>query len=147
MESFEVFIKDGSVQVRRKDPKLATNLIKSGVDRIRYAESHKLTKEDAQYILENSYESLRELADAELAVQGYKSFSHEAAISFLQRFPEFKRPDLEIFDKLRKKKIGIKYYGESASIEEAKFSLEFAKEFIIKLKLLLDKQLGGKDGK
>lgn len=145
MKSFEELNKKGLVLKRVPDKALAKSLIISGIDRLQKAEEKfKPIPSEAKYLLEGSYEALKELAEAELALQGYKSYSHEAAISYLTRFKEIQIEDLKNFDKLRVKRNGVKYYGKNASAEEAEFSLEFAKKFIIKLKLLLEKQLGDK---
>jgi len=146
MKSFEDFIREGKVFVREPRKALAKALIDSGFDRLDHTKKQGLTASNARYIVEDSYESLKELAEAKLALQGYKSYSHEAAIIFLKRFEIITPYELRIMDELRKKRNGIKYYGKSASIDDAKMSLEFAKKFIIKLKLILDEQLGESDG-
>jgi len=128
---------------RAPNKALARSLIISGLDRLHIAEKKfKPVASEAKYLVENTYEALKELAEAELALQGYKSYSHEAVISYLARFKEINSTEINIFDKLRQKRNGIKYYGKIVSVEDAKLSLEFAKKFIAKLKFLLDEQLG-----
>lgn len=142
MKSFEEFVREGKAFKRRPNRALARDLIDSGLDRMRVAKNKfKLTSAEARYILENSYEALKELAEAELALHGYKSYSHEAAILFLRRFKEFSSSEIHNFNVLRQQRNGIKYYGKQASVEDAKFSLEFAEKLIAKLKLLLEKQM------
>ncbi len=144
MNSFEFFCSEGKVKRKASDKEQAKALIRSGFERLRITEDKfKPSDSEGKYLLEGSYDALRELADAELAVSGYKTDSHEAAISYLSRFKEITPKELTIFDHLRARRIGLKYYGETPSVSDAKLSLEFAKQFIKKLKLILDEQLEG----
>jgi len=43
-----------------------------------------------------------------------------------------------VFDQLRKKRNGLKYYGENADIEETKSALEFASKTMPKLKKITE---------
>lgn len=137
MKEFGYYLAKGDVKRQSKDSALALALVRSGLDRIRKALSEEQTKDNAKYILENAYEGLRELADARLALDGFKSYSHEASISFLEKFPSFGAGELEYFDRLRYLRNGIKYYGLLVSVGEAKESLAFAEKMKIKLKALV----------
>lgn len=91
--------------------------------------------------MENAYEGLREMADARLVLEGFKSYSHEASIAFLKKFPSFELGELEYFDHLRYLRNKIKYYGKDVSLDEAERSLEFAKKIKNKLKKLVESSL------
>ena len=68
-----------------KDLELAKSLKKDLLERAEKA--LKLdTKEFAKIIFENIYDSLREFCDVLLAVDGFKSYSHEASISYLKKY-------------------------------------------------------------
>jgi len=147
MNTFEYFYSEGRVKRNIPDRNRAKALIRSGFERLKMTESKfKPDESEGKYLLEGSYDALRELADAELALSGYKTDSHEAAISYLNKFKEITPKELTIFDHLRARRIGLKYYGELPSVSDAKLSLEFAKKFIQKLKFILDKQLEVDDG-
>ena len=136
MKEFAYFVQNGDVKKQSADKLLATSLAKDAVHRLQYATAQKLTESNAKYIMENAYEALRELADALLHLEGYKSYSHEASIAFLKKFPLLTESELNQFDILRKKRNGSKYYGEAADIMEAKEALQFANSLLIKLKKL-----------
>ena len=133
MKDFEFFIQSGDVKKQIPDSNLSNSLVKDSIKRLKYAKSSPLTEENAKYVYENAYESLREAADAILFLKGFKSFSHEATVSFLQQFNEISIKEISEFDRMRRKRNGMKYYGKPCSIEDAKDSVEFAGKFMEKL--------------
>lgn len=140
MKDFQFFIDKGDVRKQTKDTALAKSIIKDSFQRLNFVKSHSINKDNSKYILENIYESLRELADAKLLIDGFKSYSHEATISYLKKFKEFREEEIVYFDELRRKRNGIKYYGEDVDITDVKSSLDFAEKIIPKLKKLTEKQ-------
>ena len=66
----------------------------------------------------NYYDVLRSIVEAISSLDGYKIYSHEAFTYFLKE----KGEDLiaEKFDRFRKIRNGINYYGKNISIEEVK---------------------------
>ncbi len=133
MKNFELFIQEGDVKIQPSDSNLAKSLVNDSMQRMNYAKNSKLTEESAKYIYENVYESLRESADSILAIKGFKSFSHEATVSFLQRFNNFSADEISEFDRMRKRRNGMKYYGKTCSAAEAKESAEFAEKMLNKI--------------
>ncbi|OGX02024.1 MAG: hypothetical protein A2062_05020 [Omnitrophica WOR_2 bacterium GWA2_44_7] len=133
MKDFEVFVQEGDVKKQPSDSNLAKSLVDDSKDRLQYAKNSKLVEESAKYVYENVYESLREAADSILAIKGFKSFSHEASISFLQRFKDFSANEISEFDRMRKKRNGMKYYGKTCSAAEVKDSIEFAEKLLKKI--------------
>ena len=109
MKDFELFVQNGDVKKQAPDNNLSDSLIKDSIKRLEYSKSPHLSEENAKYIYENAYESLREAADALLFIKGFKSFSHEATISFVQRFDEFSVREISEFDRMRVKRNGMKY--------------------------------------
>ncbi len=133
MKDFDSFVESGDVKKQAPDANLSNSLVNDAVRRLEYAKSSPLTGENAKYVYENTYESLREAADAVLFLQGYKSFSHEATVAFIQRFDEFSVREISGFDRMRIKRNGMKYYGKSCSADDAKEAMEFAESLIKKL--------------
>lgn len=133
MKDFEIFLKEEDVKMQPLDLNLSKSLILDGIKRMEYAKSSRLTEENAKYVYENIYESLREATDSILSIKGFKSFSHEASISFLQKFKEFSAEEISEFDRMRKKRNGMKYYGKSCHVTDAKDAIEFAEKLIKKI--------------
>src|SRR3989344_3055186 len=115
MKDFSVFLADGSVKRQQPDRNLSESLLRDGQERIEDAALSLHSKRKPKFIYENVYEALREAADSILFLKGYKSFSHEATISFLQQFKELSSKEISEFNRMRIKRNGMKYYGKSCS--------------------------------
>ena len=113
---FEYYVSKGLVKRRRKNIKLAKSLMSSALDRMEFAKQILQTK--PKYALEMAYEAVIELIDALLALEGFKSWSHEANIAFLSTIG-FSDVELRRLDITRKKRHSSKYYGVDFSLEEA----------------------------
>jgi len=133
MKDFSVFLADGSVKRQQPDRNLSESLLRDGQERIEDAALSLHSKRKPKFIYENVYEALREAADSILFLKGYKSFSHEATISFLQNFNEINFRELSEFDRMRAKRNGMKYYGKSCSEKEVEDAIEFAEQLMKKL--------------
>ena len=139
MVDFEYFISKGDVKRQTKDERLANLLIKESFNRLEFVKSLKLNEKNAKYIVENIYDALRDLIEAKLALNGFKSYSHEATILFLKKFPEFKESEIRFMDDLRKTRNGIKYYGKNIELNEAKNVVDFSASILPKLKFFVKK--------
>lgn len=136
MSEFEDFIKSGEVKRKEKNDILADVLINSSKKGESHAKKQEMTEENAEYIVADVYDTIRELIEAKLALDGYKSYSHEATVLFLKKFKEFNESEIGFLDNLRKIRNGIKYYGKESDAEEAKKALEFLDLMLPKLKKL-----------
>jgi len=141
MKNFESFLKSGEVKKVSKDFSLAASLNKDLRERAEFILSLELTEKSAKTIFEGLYEALREGSEAILALDGFKSYSHEATFSYLEKYG-FDKSSLFIFDKFRYKRNSSKYYGQIVLIEEAKEILEFYEKNRHKInRILKDKDL------
>ncbi|MBI5392688.1 hypothetical protein HZA96_02355 [Candidatus Woesearchaeota archaeon] len=77
------------------------------------------------------YDALRESLEALALEKGYKIYNHECYTSFLKEVLHLSY-EADLFDKLRKIRNGINYYGKKASESEAK-------QIILDLHLLIRK--------
>ncbi|PIN75351.1 hypothetical protein COV18_04140 [Candidatus Woesearchaeota archaeon CG10_big_fil_rev_8_21_14_0_10_37_12] len=130
---FENFIKTGKVRKSEADKALAKSLIEMSQIHLDFASSIQITEKNASPLLVNYYESLREICEAICSLQGYKVYSHEAFTAYLNE--QLKEERLaEKFDRLRKLRNGINYYGKQVSKEETQTSAEEIKQIIKELK-------------
>jgi pyruvate/2-oxoacid:ferredoxin oxidoreductase alpha subunit len=125
MMPFEYFLNNGEVKNSSKDPELAKSLIKDMQERIEKVEILDI-RIFAKIIFENLYDALRDFCDALLALKGYKSYSHQASISFLSS-EGFDTPFIEELDQFRYKRNSSKYYGLGISEQESRQIKEFYK--------------------
>lgn len=127
MDDFEIYIKDEKVKKQASDTELAKSLISDAKQRIEKINQLDI-KSFSKIIFENVYDALRSILDAILAVDGYKSYSHEASIVYLKKY-KIEDSVLKEFDDFRYKRNASKYYGKSVSAEDALDIINFYKNY------------------
>lgn len=134
--NFEDFIKKGQVRIASIDKALAKSLIKNTKKDIEFLNSLIINEQSSRKLMVNYYDALRSILEAVAILDGYKIYSHEAFTYFLKGKNE------EIisnkFDRFRKIRNSINYYGEDIPVETAKENITEIKNII---KILLDKYL------
>ena len=135
VKDFNFFLKKGDVKKQIPDLNIAKSTFNSSLERFELAKGlqHKIKP---KYILENAYDSMREAADSILYLDGYKSYSHEASIFYLIK-KKFSERDIIEFDRFRKIRNGIKYYGKDCDKKDAEEAIILAEKIINKIKTLL----------
>ena len=133
---FEEFIKIDQVKKTEKDKQLARSLLKTANNDIEFLNSLEITEKSARKITTNYYDILRSILEAIAIMDGYKILSHEAFTYYLIERGE----DLlaSKFDRFRKIRNGINYYGKNVQIEEAK---EYSQEMLKLINILKEKYL------
>jgi hypothetical protein len=137
MKDFDYYLNEGKVKKQSKDKEFAISLRNDAVNRA--GKVLKLDiKEFSKIIFENIYESLRELLDAALALEGYKSYSHEASIAHIKKFGIDDSVLLQL-DDFRYKRNSSKYYGKEISEEDAREIIAFYKENSNRIKDIIER--------
>ncbi|PIN71626.1 hypothetical protein CO153_02960 [Candidatus Pacearchaeota archaeon CG_4_9_14_3_um_filter_30_11] len=138
MKKFEFYLNEKVVKKVSSDPSLANFLLADAKER--FSQSIKLKlKEFNKIIFENVYDSLRNILDALLAINGFKSYSHEASIAFLQKFNIEESIILEL-DNFRYQRNSSKYYGKNISLESTTEIINFYNKYSEKLIKLCKKK-------
>ena len=135
MKEFGFFVSKGEVKKQSPDRNLATATFKDSEERLMLAKSLQSIAK-AKYVLENAYEAMREAADSVLYNEGFKSFSHEASIVYLLK-KGFSESDIAEFDRFRRIRNGIKYYGGDCEKPDAEETIKLAEKIIAKIKEIL----------
>ena len=134
---FNYFLKSKEVRKTTPNSELAKSLIKDMKERI-----NKINMLDinifAKIIFENLYDGLRDFCDALLALDGFKSYSHQASISYLLE-KGFDVSITEELDQFRYKRNGSKYYGEEIISKDAQQIKEFYNRIKTKINTILKK--------
>lgn len=134
MRAFEEFLKQGIIKAKRKDEARAKSLIEGAEKRKNVMEKYlPLNQETAVQIIEECYDIIRELLESKLSREGYKSYSHEAVISYLANLG-FSKDEVIFVDRLREIRHGTKYYGKIVNEEYAKKVKDFLGQIYPKLK-------------
>ena len=132
MRPFSFYVASGAVKKQTPDKNTAQAVTRDSAERLALAHSIRGTQK-AKYVLENAYEAIRELIDALLASNGYKSYSHEASVAYLHELG-FSETEIYAVDRLRKKRNDIKYAGKDAEPAEADEALATAEKVMKKLR-------------
>lgn len=123
MYDFNFYLSEGKVKKQKVDFELAKSLINDSINR-----AEKVMKLDkdifSKIIFESIYDSLRGILDALLAVNGYKSYSHEASIAFLKKF-DIEDSLVNELDMFRYKRNSSKYYGRDILKQDTTEIIEF----------------------
>ena len=134
---FADFIEKGLVKKISKDKSLARALLQNSEKDIEFLDSLKVNENSVRKIMTNFYDVLRSILEAVSAIKEYKIYSHEAYVYFLQEIGE---ELLAIkFDRFRRIRNSINYYGKDISIEETKENIFEIKKMI---NILIRKYLG-----
>jgi uncharacterized protein (UPF0332 family) len=120
----------------KTDSNLIESLTKSAAKKLRSQELLKLNNDTASSKISLAYDSLRALLEALAIKEGYKIYNHECYTAFLKEVMN-KSVIGDDFDKIRKTRNAINYYGEEVDIEEAKIIINNIKTLIKKIKELL----------
>lgn len=139
MLKFSYYLEKKEVKKVSKDIALAISLLQQAEKRAERVLSYDLYK-DAFIIFENLYECLREIVNALLALDGYKSYSHQASFVYLEKYG-YGEWFLQALDNFCYKRNGSKYYGKTLSKEDAREIRRFWLEHKDKLIKLLKHKL------
>ena len=137
--NFEDFVKKKQVRKGQIDRALAKSLIEAASRDIDYLKTQTVSENSARKIISNYYDVLRSIVEAITALEGYKVYSHEAYTYYLKENVTLNAS--KQFDRFRKIRNNINYYGEIVEVEEAKDLINSIISLIEELKIELDKRM------
>ena len=142
MKEFSFYLTTKRVKQQPPDTEQATAMSLAAQKRFAFAKRFAVS-EDPTFVLENAYESVREMIDALLIMKGFKSYSHEASVAYLQE-TNCEGALIALLNRLRERRNGIKYYGKSAKKEDAEKAIRVCKALFTTLQQHL--KAGGETG-
>jgi len=126
----------------KENPEQAKALLQLAQRRL---ESIKKRRKDEypQFLIESYYEAIKELISALLAIHGYKSYSHECLVSFINEYyPDFLDDfQLHFLDSLRKLRSDIQYRGRDVADDYLKRNITTIENIIQILTDLINKEI------
>ena len=139
MNEFKYYVNEGKVKKREQDKELAKSLLNDARQR---AEKTKMLDVNtfSKMIFENIYDALRDLLDALLAIDGYKSYSHEASIAYLKKYKIEDSVIVEL-DNFRFRRNASKYYGKEIPVEDANEITDFYNKYSEKIISLVEEKI------
>ncbi len=130
------FMEKGQVRRSSRDIALVKALVATAASDTEFLKSLEITSGSARKIMGNYYDTLRSILEAIAAIDGYKIYSHEAFAYLLREKGE--SIIAEKFDRFRKIRNKINYYGKDISVEEAR---ENSEEIVKLIEILKRKYL------
>ena len=114
--NFENSLKEGKAKKVTPNKIRSLSLIKSSIQAIKTIKAISLDVNSAKTILRELYEGLREYCEAIGYFEGYKFLDHESIGYFLRDILK-EQSIYGKFDRYRKLRNGINYYGEDIEVE------------------------------
>ncbi|KYK27085.1 hypothetical protein AYK26_00095 [Euryarchaeota archaeon SM23-78] len=128
------------------DNNLIKSLVKSSQNKLESANRLKIDETTSSSVISLCYESLRELLEALATKKGFKIYNHECYTALLKEV--LGQEELSIrFDRFRKIRNKVNYYGKDIGIEETSSVKEEIIESINKIKQLLQNKGQGSPNK
>ncbi len=137
------FWKGSQEEVRKVKPdrEMAKSILKMIEIRIK-ALRMKNREEFASLIVEDYYEIIKEAITALIAIEGYKTLSHEVLAGYLKEFfPQFSESEILLIDNLRQLRNKIAYKGFFIPSDFLERNEARMKEIVLKIKKILEEKL------
>ncbi len=134
--------KDSQSEVSKvkRDSEMARSILK--MVRVRIRANERLEGDDfASLKLESYYEIIKEIITALMALDGYKTLSHEVLIGYLREFHSELHDDIYFIDNIRKLRHKISYKGFFINRDYLERDEWRIKEIIRKLEKMLVRKL------
>ena len=130
--NFENSLVNGKVKKVMPNKIRASSLFKSSIQAIETAKAIQLNPNTLKSVLRELYEGLREYCEAIGYLRGYKFLDHESVGYFLRDILKEQSVSMK-FDRYRRLRNGINYYGEDINIETVKEAIIEIPELVKKL--------------
>ena len=130
--NFENSLIDGKAKKVMPNNIRASSLFRSSIQAIETAKAIQLNPNTLKSILRELYEGLREYCEAIGYLKGYKFLDHESIGYFLRDILKEQSVSMK-FDRYRRLRNGINYYGEDINTETVKEAITEIPELVKKL--------------
>jgi|SRR3989344_2552406 len=122
------------VKETKTDEELINSLLHQSTKKLITDKFSPLNKDTASTKFSNNYDSLREVLEALAIRRGFKIYNHDCFSGFLKEIMKLEKESFD-FDKLRRIRNSINYYGKDVSLEEAE-------KLINEINILREKLIG-----
>jgi len=134
IKPFQYYIKENLVRKSIPNISMAKALFEKGELRLNKIVKSKIEEKEASIVFEDIYGSLRESTQSLMELKGFKPYSHEALISFLNQEKILSFDKINIMDNYRILRNNSVYKAEQVSLQKCLESLKFAKEILPEIK-------------
>ncbi len=134
IQPFNYYIKKGFVRKSLFDPIIAKELFRKGEVRLSRLSKNPPTEEESSIFFEDVYESLRESTQSLMELGGFKPYSHEALIAYLEEKKILLPEELNTLNNYRILRNNSVYKAEKVSINKCEEALLFAHKLLPRIK-------------
>ncbi|MFB6209839.1 MAG: hypothetical protein ABEJ56_06935 [Candidatus Nanohaloarchaea archaeon] len=141
MRSFESLKDQGRIEQVSRDKARARGLLKRSEKRLENQKKREITESNAFEVLENTYECLREVVEADMALKGFSSEDHVGTIAYAKEKLDLDESEVNRLHKFRKLRNESRYEAKDVEIREAEDIMEFAEKLLPEIKSKVEKEL------
>lgn len=139
--NIDSWMRRGALRTRQKDMERIKSMINSAGVNAKVVKDIKLNDNTATLIFREIYESVRQLGDAKLWINGYEPLNHEVSMEILKDSPIENRVKLNFLERFKKIRHDINYRGFRSSVEQAEEIIEFWNKCGIEILNMLKKEV------
>lgn len=134
IRNFKYYLDNNLVRKTDINPSLVQSLFSKAEVRLQRVIKDKIIEKESSIIFEDIYESIREAIQALIQIKGFKPYSHEVLVSFLNEEKLFSQKIINDFNRFRILRNKSVYEAEKISIETCEEALRFARDFLPKIR-------------
>ncbi len=124
-EFIDMWIRMDQLRKRSIDKEKVKSIIESSTDNMKIVKTVPLTEKSAILIFRETYESIRQLGDAQWWLLGYEPRNHEASMEILKEIDIKEKVRLYHLNRFKKIRNDANYRGFKVTLAQAKEILEF----------------------
>jgi len=140
-EQIEQWVKGDQIRRRSLDKEKVKSMIESSTTNMTIVKTIPLTAQSAILIFRESYESIRQLGDAQWWLLGYEPRNHEVSMEILKEMDIREKVRLNHLTRFKTIRNDANYRGFKVTVVQAKEILEFWKACSQEIISLLQKEL------
>ncbi len=138
LKGIKHYLERGHLKKGEPDPSMSISLMDKAERRLKRVAGEDVDERNSDLLFEDAYEAIREAAQAAMASEGFKPYSHEATIAFLdERCPQLSDYEIATIDRHRQMRNNSVYRSEKIDVKEAVEAIEFAERIVKKIKRVL----------
>ncbi len=131
--TWEECLEKNDAKETREDKNRANSLVKTSENRMKHVLESEIKDYNASTLFSEAYEALLQICQAIISLRGYKVYNHVCITSFLDEVLGEKSMSNK-FDRYRKVRNGINYYGEEVGENFAEKAISEIEDMISSLK-------------
>ena len=134
IKPFIYYLNENLVRKSLPNPSMAKSLIQKSEIRFKRIKKEEIKQEEASIIFEEIYEALRESLQALMEMKGFKPYSHEAIVSFINEHNFLSKEKSTIIDNYRVLRNNSVYKAEKISMQKCEEALAFVENTLPEIK-------------